>query len=40
MLEMILKIAGIIVSATGTVVKAIELADKFIHQKSNRPDQS
>ena len=37
MLELIVKIAGIIVSAIGTVVKAVELADKFRHQKSNRP---
>ncbi|MCM1225439.1 MAG: hypothetical protein NC548_64440 [Lachnospiraceae bacterium] len=36
MVELILKIAGIIVSAIGTVVKAIDLIDKFKHQKSNR----
>ena len=34
--EIILKIAGLIVSAIGTVVKAIDLIDKFRHQKSNR----
>lgn len=37
MLETILKIAGMIVSATGTIVKAIDLAERLRHQKSNRP---
>lgn len=37
MLEIILKIAGMIVTAISTVVKTIELIDKFRHQKSNRP---
>ena len=36
MLETILKIAGIIVTAISTIVKAIDLVDKFKHQKSNR----
>lgn len=40
MLETILKIAGMIVSAIGTIVKAIDLVDRFRHQKSNRSDQS
>lgn len=39
MLETILKIAGMIVSAFNTIVKAIDLADRFKHRKSNRPDQ-
>lgn len=37
MLDTILKIAGIIVSAMGTIVKAIDLVDRLRHQKSNRP---
>ena len=37
MLEMVLKIAGMIVSGISTVVKVIDLIDKFRHQKSNRP---
>ncbi len=36
MLEMVLKVAGMIVSVIGTVVKVIDLIDKFRHQKSNR----
>ncbi len=36
MLEMVLKIAGMIVSGIGTVVKVIDLIDKIRHQKSNR----
>lgn len=40
MLDTILKIAGMIVSAIGTIVKAIDLVDKLKHQKSNRSDQS
>lgn len=40
MLEMILKIVGMIVSFMGTVVKVIDIADRFRHQKSNRSDQS
>lgn len=39
-LESVLKIAGMIVSAIGTVVKVIDLIEKFKHQKSNRADQS
>ncbi len=39
MVELVIKIAGIIVSAIGTIVKAIDLIDKFRHQKSNRHDQ-
>ena len=37
MLDTILKIAGMIVSAISTIVKAIDLVDRFRHQKSNRP---
>lgn len=37
MVETILKIAGMIVSLLSTIVKAIDLADRFTHQKSNRP---
>lgn len=37
MLDTILKIAGMIVTTTSTIVKAIDLADRFRHQKSNRP---
>ena len=37
MLETILKIAGIIVTGFSTIVKAIDLADRFKHRKSNRP---
>lgn len=40
MLETILKIAGMIVTVMSTIVKAIDLVDKFRHQKSNRTDQS
>ena len=40
MLEMILKIAGMIVTAISTIVKAIDLVDRFRHRKSNRTDQS
>lgn len=40
MLEMILKIVGMIVSFMGTVVKVIDIVDRFRHQKSNRSDQS
>ncbi len=40
MLDTILKIAGMIVSAIGTIVKAIDLVDRFRHQKSNRTDKS
>ncbi len=40
MLETILKITGMIVSAIDTIVKAIDLVDRFRHQKSNRSDQS
>jgi len=36
MLDTILKIAGMIVTAISTIVKAIDLVDKFKHQKSNR----
>lgn len=36
MLEMILKIAGMIVTAISTIVKAFDLVDRFKHQKSNR----
>ena len=36
MLEMVLKVAGMIVSVIGTVVKVIDLVDRFRHQKSNR----
>lgn len=38
-LETILKIVGMIVTVTSTIVKAIDLVDKFRHRKSNRPDQ-
>lgn len=37
MLDTILKIAGIVVSAMGTIVKVIDLVDRLRHQKSNRP---
>ena len=37
MLDTILKIAGMIVTTFSTIVKAIDLADRFRHQKSNRP---
>lgn len=37
MLDTILKIAGMIVTALSTVVKAIDLADRLKHRKSNRP---
>lgn len=40
MLDTILKIAGMIVTALSTIVKAIDLAERYIHQKSNRTDQS
>lgn len=39
MLETILKVAGMVVTAISTMVKAIDLADRFRHRKSNRPDQ-
>lgn len=39
-LEIVLKIAGMIVAAMNTIVQAIDLAERFRHQKSNRPDQS
>lgn len=37
MLETIIKIAGMIVTAISTIVKAIDLVDRLKHQKSNRP---
>ena len=37
MLEIFLKIAGMIVTLISTVVKAIDLVDRFKHRKSNRP---
>lgn len=37
MLETILKIAGMIVTGFSTIVKAIDLVDRFRHRKSNRP---
>lgn len=37
MMEIVLKIAGMIVSLLGTIVKAVDLIDKFRNQKSNRP---
>ena len=39
MLETILKIAGMIVTVASTIVKAIDLIDRFRHQKKqpNRP---
>ncbi len=40
MWETILQIVGMIVSLAGTIVKAIDLVDRFRHQKSNRTDQS
>lgn len=40
MLDTVLKIAGIIVTALSTIVKVIDLADRHKHQKSNRTDQS
>ncbi|MDE6567467.1 MAG: hypothetical protein K2K70_07025 [Lachnospiraceae bacterium] len=40
MLDLIVKIAGMVVTLFSTIVKAIELAYKLKHQKSNRPDQS
>ena len=39
MIETILKIAGMVVSLLGTIVKAIDLADRFKNQKSNRASQ-
>ena len=39
MMEIILKIAGMIVSLLGTIVKVVDLIEKFRNQKSNRPDQ-
>ena len=36
MLETILKIAGMIVTVASTIVKVIDLVDRFRHQKSNR----
>lgn len=40
MLDLIVKIAGMVVALLNTIVNAIELTYKFKHQKSNRPDQS
>lgn len=40
MLDTTLKIAGMIVTALSTIVKAIDLVDRHKHQKSNRTDQS
>lgn len=40
MLDTILKIAGMIVTVLSTIVKVIDLADRYRHQKSNRTDQS
>ncbi len=37
MLDTILKIAGMIVTIISTVIKAIDLVDRFRHRKSNRP---
>lgn len=37
MLETILRVAGMVVSAVSTIIKAIDLAERFRHQKSNRP---
>lgn len=37
MIEIILKIAGMIVTGFSTVVKVIDLVENFRHQKSNRP---
>ncbi len=39
MIEAILKIAGMVVSLVGTIIKAIDLADRFKNQKSNRTRQ-
>lgn len=39
MLDTILKVAGMIVTVASTIVKAIDLVDRFRHRKSNRPDQ-
>lgn len=39
MIDVILKIAGLIVSLLGTIVRTIDLIDKFRNQKSNRPNQ-
>lgn len=36
MSETILKIVGIVVNLLSTVVKTIDLVDRFKHQKSNR----
>ena len=36
MLETILKITGMIVTTISTIVKVIDLVDRFRHQKSNR----
>ncbi len=40
MFDTVLKIAGMIVTALSTVVKVIDLAERYKHQKSNRADQS
>lgn len=37
MLDTILKIAGMIVTLINTIVRAIDLVDRFKHRKSNRP---
>ena len=37
MFETILKIAGMIVTGISTIVKAVDLVDRFTHRKSNRP---
>ena len=37
MLDLIIKIAGMVVTLLSTIVKVIELAYKMKHQKSNRP---
>lgn len=39
MFDIILKIAGMIVTFLSTIVRVIELVDKIRHQKSNRADQ-
>lgn len=39
MLDTILKFAGMIVTVASTIVKAIDLVDRFRHRKSNHPDQ-
>ena len=39
MFDLILKIAGVVVTLLSTIVRAVELAEKIRHQKNNRPDQ-